>query len=86
MFQLLIVYLYSGGQLEVMAECSLSQQMELAQAALRFGLNTLKSEVIKSMKMLIHNTTVAEMLSFATVSLFTFCEFHFQSLIFEYNH
>ncbi|CAG9534407.1 unnamed protein product [Cercopithifilaria johnstoni] len=43
-FHLVMMYLYSGGQLEVMDEYSLSRQLELVQAALRFGLNTLKCE------------------------------------------
>ncbi|KAL3982676.1 BTB/POZ domain family protein [Acanthocheilonema viteae] len=63
-FHLVMMYLYSGGQFEVIGECSLSQQMELVQAALRFGLNTLKCEVIRSIKMLIRNTTIAEIFSF----------------------
>lgn len=78
-----MMYLYSGGQLEMMDECSLSRQMELVQAALRFGLNTLKREVIKSIKMLIHNTTIAEIFSFTMVSVtmsILCCESYFQNL------
>uniref|UniRef100_A0A915PNT1 BTB domain-containing protein n=1 Tax=Setaria digitata TaxID=48799 RepID=A0A915PNT1_9BILA len=64
-FNLVMIYLYSGGQLE-MNERPLSRQMELIEAAHRFGLNTLKHEVIKSIKMLIRDATIAEIFPFAT--------------------
>lgn len=67
-FQLVMMYLYSGGQPEVIDDHSLSLQFELMDVALRFCLETLKCEITRRIKLLIKETTVAEIFPFATVS------------------
>ncbi|VDN03023.1 unnamed protein product [Thelazia callipaeda] len=66
-FNLLMIYLYSGGQYGIISNQPLTQQLELIKAALRFNLSSLKNEAIRSIKILMCRETVTEAFSFAVV-------------------